>query len=113
MPIRRRHALLLPLALSLTACGGGNDNYESADLYGAYEAIQWGMSLELVRNIIGADAVSTQAENATTTLHRWESGRGTYLFTVLLIQIDSSDGVIGKIITGPQGNESETLGPQQ
>lgn len=113
MSLRRRHTLLLPLALALTACGGGNDNYESADLYGAYEAIQWGMSLTLVRNIIGAEPVSSQAENADTTLYRWESGRGTYLFTTLLIQIDRSNGVIGKVITGPQGNESETVGPQQ
>lgn len=113
MPIRRRLALLLPLTLALAACGGGKDNYESADLYGAYDAIQWGMSLTLVRNIIGAEPASIQAENANTTLYQWETGRGTYLFTVLTIQIDKSDGVIGKIITGPEGNDSQTLGPQE
>lgn len=109
--LTRREILLLPLALSLSACGGGSDNYESANLYGAYEAISWGMSYQLVRSIIGKEPVSQQVEGSSIILYRWEDGRGTYLFTTLLIQIDYNDGMVGKIITGPKGNHSETLDP--
>lgn len=110
----RRRLLGLCAAIAMTAAGcGGNvdDNYQSADLYGAYDTIAFGMSAALVESIIGAPPVNRSVDSNDIALHRWEVDRGTRLFTTLLVQFEGDLGVVGKIITGPEGNKSETLGP--
>lgn len=118
----RRHTLLLigltALSVaSVTACGG-NANYTSTDLYAAYDVIEIGVSYQLVRSIIGSDpstqeTVKTDASASSNTdstqiIYRWETDKGTRLYTTLLVQIDSNMGVIRKVITGPSGNKSQT-----
>ena len=109
---RRLLALCAFAALSAAGCGGNaDDNYQSADLYGAYDAITLGMSVSLVESIIGTAPDSKTVDGNGIALHRWEVDRGTRLYTSLLIQFEGDLGVVGKVITGPDGNKSETLGP--
>lgn len=108
---RPRRRLLLAVPLTLTAglfgCGGGEDNYETVDLEAAYEAIAKGMSYTYVRSVVGRDPDTTTPNGSSSLLYRWETGRNTYLFTTLIIEIDSKLGVVSKTVTGPNGNKTE------
>lgn len=95
----------------LSACGGdADDNYKSADLDDAYEAIGAGMSYTHVRSIVGADPVSQIGDGVGVTLYRWESDRGTYLYSALTVRIDAKAGVLSKSVTGPKESKTETFG---
>lgn len=111
-PHTRRHLLqMLPFAIStwLVGCGGGEDNFETVDLAAAYDAISQGMSYTHVRNIVGRDPISTTPNGTDTLLYRWESGRNTYLFSTLIVEIDKGQGVVTKTVTGPDGNKTESF----
>lgn len=109
---RRLLGLCAFVVLSAAGCGGNADeNYQSADLYGAYDAIAFGMSASLVESIIGTAPASKAVDGSGIALHRWEFDRGTRLYTTLLIQFEGDLGVVGKVITGPEGNKSEALDP--
>lgn len=110
MKIPRRLLVWSPLlCLLLCASCGGSDNYESADLEDAYEAIGESMSYTYVRGIIGTEPASHEADGRSVSLYRWETGRGTRLFTQLLVRIHVTDGVLSKAVTGPGGSKSETF----
>jgi hypothetical protein len=118
---RRQNLLLIGLSalsvVSVTACGG-DANYTSTELYAAYDVIEIGFSYQLVRSIIGSDPSTQEAvkidasassnTDSTQIIYRWETDKGTRLYTTLLVQIDSKLGVIRKVITGPSGNKSQT-----
>lgn len=111
-PSTRRHLLqLLPFAITavLVGCGGGEDNYETVDLAAAYDAITQGMSYTHVRNIVGRDPLSTTANGTDTLLYRWETGRNTYLFSTLIVEVNKKLGVVTKTVTGPDGNKTESF----
>lgn len=112
IPPTRRHLLrMLPLAIvgGLVSCGGGEDNYESIDLAAAYDAITQGMSYTHVRSIVGRDPLSTVPNGTDTLLYRWETGRNTYLFSTLIVEMDKTQGVVTKTVTGPDGNKTESF----
>lgn len=109
---RRQLLLASSVAVStwLIGCGGSEENYESVDLAAAYDAITQGMSYTHVRNIVGQDPLSTTPNGTATLLYRWETGRNTYLFSTLIIEVDKSLGVVTKTVTGPDGNKTESFG---
>jgi hypothetical protein len=104
---RRLMSLCAIAALAASACGGNaDDNYQSTDLYAAYDALTFGMNAALVESIIGTAPVSKTPANDGVTLYRWETDRGTRLYTALLLQFEEGFGLIGKTITGPEGSKS-------
>lgn len=110
MHLTRRYLVSFSLMslMSLVACGGGaDDNYQSTELDGAYEAVGEGMSYANLREVIGADPISQVTDGKNVTLFRWEADRGTYLFTTLVLRVHSVDGLLGKSITGPNGSKTE------
>ena len=92
----------------LVGCGGGKDNYETVDLFAAYETIGQGMSYAHVTTIVGQNPDSSTADGSTV-LYRWETGRHTYLFSTLVVAIHQSLGVTAKSYTGPEGNAMENF----
>lgn len=102
---------LLPMAL-LVGCGGGEDNYETVDLFAAYETISQGMSYTHVRSIVGRDPESATADGASV-LYRWETGQHTYLFSTLVVAIHNQNGAVMKSFTGPEGNKTEAFDPEE
>ena len=111
----RRSLALVTVAslLALHGCGGGQDNYTSADLGSAYEAIGAGMSYAFVRSLIGTEANTTQADGRDITLYRWEADRGTFLFTTLVVRIHVTEGTLSKAVTGPSGSRSEVFDSEE
>ena len=109
-PTRRQLLQTLPMAMAawLVGCGGGEDNYETVDLAAAYDAITKGMSVTLVRSIVGRDPLSSTPNGTTSLIYRWETGRNTYLFSTLLVEVDKKQGVVSKTVTGPDGNKTES-----
>lgn len=93
----------------VTGCGGSEDPYTTTDLESAYEAIAAGMSYTVVRNVVDREPVSQTVVNTDSVLYRWESNKGTYLFSTLLVQIHRDDGVVSKTITGPNLSETDTF----
>jgi hypothetical protein len=101
--------LLTACLLSLSACGGSDDPLVSRNLDGAYEVIDGGMSYNQVRAIVGYDPSRSQAEGASDRLHIWEADRGTFRASSLLVTVGSDDeGVVSKVLTGYQGNKSQS-----
>lgn len=93
-----------------TACGGSGDPpATSTDLYGAYDVIGGGMSFTQVRVLVGMDPVNNTGDGPGTTLHTWETDRGTYKFTTLFVTFVDGVGVTRKVITGPGGNQSQSF----
>jgi hypothetical protein len=101
------------LLTGLMGCGGSDDPYSSTDLESAYQAIDAGMSYTTVRALVGRDALSQTADGNDATLYRWESGKGTYLFSTLLVQIHRVDGVRRKTIAGPTLSESDSFNAEE
>lgn len=108
---RRRLLLAVSAATSLflTGCGGGEENYETVDLDAAYDSILHGMSYTYVRSIVGREADSITPNGSSALLYRWETGRNTYLFSTLTVEIHQSKGAMTKAVTGPKGNRAESL----
>lgn len=99
--------------VGIAGCGGNaDDNHRTADLYPAYDALAFGMSASLDESIIGVAPVRRHVNDKGLALHQSETDKGTRLYTSLLVQFEGDLGLIGKIITGPEGSKSETLGPQ-
>lgn len=109
-------SLLTTASISISGCGGAaEDNYTTTELYNAYDVINMGMSYQLARSVIGAEATSQEKVTTTTTnsssnqiIYKWEADKGTRLFTVLTLQIDGVTGVVRKAITGPSGNKTQS-----
>lgn len=110
-------AIFLTTAIfSISGCGGAaEDNYTTTELYNAYDVINMGMSYQLARSAIGAEAnsqekVAASASNSSSTqiIYKWEADKGTRFFTVLTLQIDDATGVVRKAITGPSGNKTQS-----
>lgn len=118
-PMRRQLilvSLLTTAIFSISGCGGAaEDNYTTTELYNAYDVINMGMSYQLARSAIGAEAnsqekVAASASNSSSTqiIYKWEADKGTRFFTVLTLQIDDATGVVRKAITGPSGNKTQS-----
>ena len=108
---KRLLLLALPAAATtwLVGCGGGEENYESVELTAAYDAITKGMSYVRVRSIVGREPLSTTSNSTATLLYRWETGRNTYLFSTLIVEVDNSFGVVSKTVTGPDGSKTDSF----
>lgn len=101
--------LLTACLLALSACGGSDDPLVSRNLDGAYEVIDGGMSYTQVRAIVGYDPTRSQAEGASDRLYIWEADRGTFRASSLLVTVGSgNEGVVRKVLTGYQGNKSQS-----
>lgn len=99
------------LVVLLAACGGSSDPpTASTDLYGAYDVIEGGMSFTQVRTLVGGlDPVRSTGDGPGTTLHTWETDRGTYKYTTLFVTFVDGKGVVRKVITGSGGNQSQSF----
>ena len=105
----RKIGLVVAIFL-LGACGGSGDPPEaSTDLYGAYDVIEGGMSFTQVRTLVGLEPVRSTADGPMVTMHTWETDRGTYKFTTLFVTFVEGEGVARKVITGPNGNQSQSF----
>ncbi len=102
-------AMSTATAVFFTGCGGGEENYETVDLDAAYDSILHGMSYNYVRSIVGREPDSITPNGSSAQLYRWETGRNTYLFSTLTVEIHQSKGAITKAVTGPKGNRAESL----
>jgi hypothetical protein len=106
----KRPCLPIVMAIFLCACGGsGGAPASSADLYGAYGVTEGGMSFAQVRAIVGSDPARITGDGPGTTLYAWETDRGTYKFTTLFVTFTDGKGVVRKVITGPNGNQSQSF----
>ncbi|MDG5974811.1 hypothetical protein H010_06070 [Hydrogenophaga taeniospiralis CCUG 15921] len=93
----------------LSACGGGNEQTGSTDLYGAYDVIEGGMSEVQVKSVIGVEPQRRQADGDKAQILTWETGANTYRHTTLLVTVHDKDGVTRKIVTGYRGNQSQSF----
>lgn len=106
---KRSTILVLLGILFLSACGGGNEQTGSTDLYGAYDVIEGGMSEVQVKSVIGVEPQRRQADGDTADILTWETDANTYRHTTLLVTVHDKDGVTRKIVTGYRGNQSQSF----
>lgn len=106
---KRSTVLILLGTLFLSACGGGNEQTGSTDLYGAYDVIEGGMSEVQVKSVIGAEPQRRQADGDKAQILTWETDANTYRHTTLLVTVHDKDGVTRKIVTGYRGNQSQSF----
>lgn len=106
---KRSTVLILLGTLFLSACGGGNEQTGSTDLYGAYDVIEGGMSEVQVKAVIGAEPQRRQTDGDKAQILTWETDANTYRHTTLLVTMHDEDGVTRKIVTGYRGNQSQSF----
>lgn len=106
---KRSTVLILLGTLFLSACGGGNEQTGSTDLYGAYDVIEGGMSEVQVKAVIGAEPQRRQADGDKAQILTWETDANTYRHTTLLVTVHDKDGVTRKIVSGYRGNQSQSF----
>lgn len=90
----------------LTACGGGNDDPRSKDLYSAYEVVTEGMSLTQLTTVVGHEPSGSRADENDITIHTWVADKGSYLETRLHVNVQAGYGVVGKTVVGPNGSKT-------
>ncbi|WP_157539070.1 hypothetical protein [Hydrogenophaga flava] len=90
----------------LTACGGGNDEPRSKDLYAAYEVVTEGMSLTQLTTVIGFEPAGNRADENDITIYTWVADEGSYLETRLHVNVQAGYGVVGKTVLGPNGSKT-------
>ncbi|WP_310321805.1 hypothetical protein [Hydrogenophaga palleronii] len=97
------------MAIQLTACGGGNDEPRSKDLYATYEVVTEGMSLTQLKTVIGQEPSSSRADGNDITIYTWVADEGSYLETKLHVNVEANYGVVGKTVIGPSGSKTASF----
>lgn len=103
---KRLFLTLLGATVLLTACGGGNDEARSKDLYAAYEVVTEGMSLTQLTTVIGLEPSASREDENDITIYTWVADEGSYLQTRLHVNVQAGYGVVGKTVVGPNGSKT-------